>query len=342
MRYLVGAVSVFAVAAVAFGAEPSLEDRARAIFKPLPKQYDAKENPITPAKVELGKMLFFDKRLSKNHDVSCDSCHDLANFGVDGNPTSTGHRGQKGGRNSPTVYDAGNHIAQFWDGRAPTLEEQAKGPVLNPVEMAMPDKAAVEKVLRSIPDYAKAFKQAFPGDKDAVSFDNMALAIGAFERTLVTPSRFDAYLQGDAHALTQPEKDGLKAFMDAGCIMCHSGEGLGGGMYQKFGLAVPVLDLKDTGRFEVTKQESDRFVFRVPGLRNTAKTGPYLHDGSVATLEDVVSVMATHQLNKNLGKAEVASIVTFLKSLTGELPKKSIAAPKLPASGKDTPKPDPS
>lgn len=324
----------------AFAAEPTLEERAKGFFKPLPKQYDSKDNPITAEKVELGRQLYFDKRLSKNQDVSCASCHELAKYGVDGAQFSTGHKKQKGGRNAPTVYNAGNHIAQFWDGRAPSLEEQAKGPVLNPVEMAMADKAAVEKVLKSIPDYGKAFKKAFPGNQEPVSFETMALAIGAFERTLVTPGRFDKYLAGDAKALTDAEKAGLKLFMDVNCTMCHTGEALGGTMYMKLGLVAPWPNLKDQGRFEATKSEADKFFFRVPGLRNVDKTGPYLHDGSVKTLDESVALMAKYQLAKDLKKDEVASIVTFLKALTGELPK-NLAAPKLPASGKDTPKPDP-
>lgn len=326
---------------LAFAAEPTLEERAKGFFKPLPKQYDSKDNPITPAKVALGRQLYFDKRFSKNQDVACASCHDLAKYGVDGEQFSTGHKGQKGGRNAPTVYNAGNHIAQFWDGRAPTLEEQAKGPVMNPVEMAMAGKDAVEKVLKSIPDYGKAFKKAFPKDKDPVTLDNMALAIGAFERTLVTPSRFDKYLAGNAKALTDAEKAGLKLFIDVNCTMCHTGEAVGGSMFMKLGMVQPWPNLKDQGRFEATKNEADKFFFRVPSLRNVEKTGPYLHDGSVKTLDEMVTLMAKHQLGKELKPDEVASIVTFLKALTGELPK-NLAAPKLPASGKDTPKPDPS
>ncbi len=339
MRLIIAAA--LSLSALSLAAEPTLEDRAKAIFKPLPKQYDSKDNPITPAKVDLGKMLFFDTRLSKNHDVSCNSCHGVDKFGVDGAQFSTGHKGQKGGRNAPTVYNAGNHVAQFWDGRAATLEDQAKGPVLNPVEMAMADAAAVEKLLKSIPDYEKAFKKAFPGDKEPVTFDNFAKAVGAFERTLVTPSKLDKYLAGNKGALSQEEKDGLKLFLDTNCTMCHVGEALGGTMYMKFGLVAPVPGLKDLGRFEATKNEADKYFFRVPALRNVEKTGPWFHDGSAKTLEEAVVVMAKHQLGKELKKEEVASLVAFLKALTGELPKKALAEPKLPASGKDTPKPDP-
>ncbi len=339
MRHLFLCCAALA-ASSAFAAD-SIQDRAKKTFKPLPAQFDSKDNPITPAKVELGKLLFFENRISKNHDLSCNSCHDVAKYGVDGAPTSTGHKKQLGGRNSPTVYNAGNHVAQFWDGRAPSLEEQAKGPVLNPVEMAMKDAAAVEAVLKSIPDYPPLFKKAFPDAKEPLTYDTFAKAVGAFERTLVTPSRFDKFLLGDAKALSDAEQKGLAKFMDVGCTACHTGEGLGGGVYMKYGLVKPVPGLKDTGRFEVTKAEADKFVFRVPSLRNVEKTGPYLHDGSAKTLEEAVKLMGTHQLGKDLSKDDVDSLVTFLKALTGELPSKAIAAPTLPKSGKSTPKPDP-
>lgn len=336
---LLSCVTLLAASALA---ADSVQDRASKTFKALPGQFDAKDNPITPAKVELGKLLFFETRISKNHDVSCNSCHDLAKFGVDGAPTSTGHKKQRGGRNAPTVYNAGNHVAQFWDGRAATLEDQAKGPVLNPIEMAMKDAAAVEAVLKSIPDYEAHFKKAFPDAKEPITYDNFAKAVGAFERTLVTPSRFDKYLAGDAKALTDAEAKGLAKFMDLGCTACHTGEGVGGSVYMKYGLVKPVAGLKDQGRFEVTKAESDKFVFRVPSLRNIEKTGPYLHDGSAKSLEEVIKLMGTHQLGKDLSKEDVDSVAAFLKSLTGELPTKAIAPPTLPKSGKATPKPDPS
>lgn len=332
-------VAVVTLSSVAL-AGPSLEDQAKALFKPLPKAFDTKDNPITKEKVELGKLLYFDARLSKNHDVSCNSCHDVAKYGVDGAPTSTGHRKQRGGRNAPTVYNAGNHVAQFWDGRAQTLEAQAKGPVLNPIEMAMKDEASVVAVLESIPGYLPLFQKAFPGQDKPITYDNMAKAIGAYERTLVTPSRFDQWLAGDAKALTDAEKKGLETFVSAGCTACHMGEGVGGGMYQKLGLVKPVPGLKDNGRADITKKEADRFFFKVPSLRNVEKTAPYLHDGSIKGLDEVVKFMGTYQLGRDLKKEEVDAIVTFLKSLTGELPKDT-KAPKPLASGKTTPKPDP-
>lgn len=310
-------------------------------FKVLPAKFETDKNPITDAKVKLGRTLYFETRLSKNHDLSCNSCHDLTKFGVDGKPFSSGHKGQLGGRNSPTVYNAGNHVAQFWDGRAPTLEEQAKGPILNPVEMAMPDEKTVVKTLESIPDYEKLFKEAFPDDKDPITYDNMAKAIGAFERGLVTPSRFDKFLGGDQAALNDAERAGLQKFVSTGCNTCHDGAALGGTTYKKLGDKKAFPGLKDNGRFDATKKEEDKFFFRVPSLRNVAKTGPYFHDGSVKSLEEAVDKMAQYQLGVQLKEDEVKSIVSFLNALTGELPTAYIKAPELPKSGDKTPKPDP-
>lgn len=322
-------------------ATQSPEASYRTIFKPLPAEMPSKTNPITPAKIELGRMLYFDKRFSKNHDVSCNSCHDLARFGVDNEPTSPGHKGLRGDRNSPTVYNAAGHFAQFWDGRAADVEAQAKGPVLNPVEMAMPDEASVLKVIRSIPGYSEPFKKAFPGEADPITYDNFAKAIGAFERKLVTPSRFDAWLKGDDAALTAGEKTGLKLFVENGCVACHTGTYLGGGMYQKLGLVKAWPNLTDKGRGKETKNPAEDYFFKVPSLRNIEKTGPYLHDGSVKDLTEMVKLMATHQAGRTMADADAASIVTFLKSLTGTLPADYIKAPTLPASSETTPKPDP-
>lgn len=229
---------------------------ARLIFAPLPEVMKSESNPISDEKIELGRMLFYDKRLSKNQDISCNSCHLLDKFGVDGKQFSTGHKNQKGGRNAPTVYNAGLHIAQFWDGRAKDLEEQAKGPVLNPIEMAMPDEKYVLTVLKSISGYVEAFKKTFPDDADPVSYDNMAKAIGAFERKLVTPGRYDKFLAGDDDALTVEEKQGLQKFVQTGCIQCHMGPAVGGALFQKLGLIKPWPNLKDEGRYEATKNEA--------------------------------------------------------------------------------------
>ena len=317
-------------------------DRALAsAFQPLPKVLGTPEQ-TTEARVELGRMLFHDTRLSRSQQVSCNSCHTLDRWGVDNEPTSLGHKGQRGGRNSPTALNAAGHFVQFWDGRAQDVEAQAKGPVLNPVEMAMPDAAAVEATLRSIPGYQPLFAKAFPNAAEPVTFDNAANAIGAFERTLVTPSRFDAYLEGDDGALTAEEKRGLTLFVQTGCPTCHAGPFLGGHIYQKAGLVKPWPNQKDQGRYEVTKNDADRMTFKVPGLRNVAKTGPYFHDGSVANLEEAVKLMARHQLGRELSDADARTIVVFLGSLTGDVPAGMRAVPALPPSGPDTPKPDPS
>lgn len=312
-----------------------------AAFKALPADMASEQNPSTDEKVALGRMLYFDTRLSKNHDISCNSCHALDKGGVDGEQFSKGHKGQLGGRNSPSVLNAALHMAQFWDGRAGTVEDQAKGPVLNPVEMAMPDAKQVEKVLSSMPQYVEAFAKAFPAEKQPLSFDNAAKAIAAFERKLVTPGRWDKFLGGDQEALTQAEKDGFDTFMASGCVACHAGVGVGGGMYQKLGLVQPWPNQKDQGRFEVTKNEADKMMFKVPSLRNVAKTAPYFHDGSARTLPEAIKLMAKHQVGKELSDAEVTSIATFLEALNGEAPAALIAAPELPPSTAKTPKPDP-
>jgi len=308
------------------------------MFKALPDAVESQKNPITEAKVNLGRMLYYEPRLSKNHDVSCNSCHDLAKYGVDGQPVSDGHKGQKGTRNAPTVYNAAGHFVQFWDGRAPDVEEQAKGPVVNPVEMAMSSDKAVVAVLKSMPEYVDAFKKAFPADKDPVTFENMARAIGVFERRLMTPSRWDKFLNGDQAALSNAEKAGFNRFMEVGCQACHAGAYLGGEVYQKLGAVKPYPDTSDAGRQAVTKQESDRLVFKVPSLRNIDKTGPYFHTGKVATLEGAVKEMAEYQLGKQLTDDEIASIVTFLKTVTGDIPAEYIKQPELPKSTSKTPK----
>ncbi len=310
-------------------------------FRALPAAFSSAKNPGTPAKIALGRMLYYEPRLSKNHDISCNSCHQLGKYGVDNNPRSPGHKKQLGGRNSPTVYNAAGHITQFWDGRSPDVEDQAKGPVLNPVEMAMPNAAAVVKVLKSIPGYVVAFKKAFPKSKDPVTYDNMAKAIGAFERNLTTPARWDAFLKGDKAALTNKEKKGFMLFVMTGCITCHTGPLLGGHMYQKLGLVKAWPGNKDTGRFQVTKNPVDKAMFKVPSLRNVEKTGPYLHDGSIKTLHKAVSMMAQYQLGRKLNAQQVDLIVAFLKSLTGKINTAYIKKPKLPASSSTTPKPNP-
>jgi cytochrome c peroxidase len=310
-------------------------------FEPLRDQIESTGNSITTAKVELGRMLFFEKRLSRGQDLSCNSCHDLAHYGVDGQPTSPGTHGVRGARNSPTVYNAAGFFAQFWDGRAGDVEAQAGGPILNPIEMALPSAEQAERVLRSMPEYATAFEQAFPNEAEPVTFANVGRAIGAFERRLTTPSRWDDYLRGKQDALTDPEIEGLSVFTNVGCMVCHTGEFVGGSMYQKAGVVEAWPNQKDQGRYETTKLDVDRMMFKVPSLRNVAETAPYFHDGSAATLEIAVKTMGKHQLGLQLRDSEVSAIVAWLEALTGKLPERYVAAPPLPPSATATPPPLP-
>lgn len=314
----------------------ALSNQAGELFGPLPAIDTAS---MDETKVSLGRMLYYDARLSLDRDISCNSCHQLNKFGVDNEPTSPGHMGQRGDRNSPTVYNAGMHIAQFWDGRAADLAEQAKGPVLNPVEMAMPSEAAVITTLASVPGYADLFEAAFPDDEPALTYDNVAKAIASFEEGLITPDRFDAFMQGNLSALSTPEINGLETFIQTGCASCHNGPALGGTMYQKMGLVKPYAT-GDVGRFAVTGNEADKYVFKVPGLRNIARTAPYLHDGSVTRLIDTIRLMAEHQLGKTLSDADAASIAIFLESLTGTPDADYIAKPELPADSDKAPQSD--
>ncbi|KAB2654743.1 MAG: cytochrome-c peroxidase, partial [Verrucomicrobia bacterium] len=280
----------------------------------------------TPAMVALGKRLYFEKRLSANDSQSCNSCHavDRGLGGVDNEPTSPGAFGKRGGRNSPTTLNAGFHIAQFWDGRAEDLKAQAKGPILNPIEMAMPDEKAVLAKIGAIKSYRRDFQKAFPGD-NSLTYDNLALAIAAFERTLVTHDRFDDFLKGNDRALSDAELKGLRTFLTVGCTTCHNGPLVGGNGFRKVGAVNPYENTKDRGRVAVTKEEEDDLLFKVPSLRNIAVTAPYFHDGSQATLHDTVRKMGWLQLGLKLEPAQVESIATFLGALTdkGRAPKKS-------------------
>jgi len=237
------------------------------------------------------------------------------------------------------VYNAAGHFVQFWDGRAPTVEEQAKGPITNPVEMAMPSNTAAVQVIKSMPEYVAMFQKAFPQESDPITYNNMALAIGAFERGLVTPSKWDAYLTGDHSALTDAQKEGFNTFSGTGCQWCHAGAYVGGAAYQKLGVVKPWPNQSDQGVYQLTKDDTDRMVFKVPSLRNIKKTGPYFHDGSVATLEDAIRNMAVHQRGVTLNDAQVKSIEAWMDSLTGEIPASYIKSPELPKSTAQTPQP---
>ena len=300
------------------------------------------DNPITREKIELGKMLFFDPRLSASGVISCNTCHNLGTGGDDNLPTSVGHGWQKGPRNSPTVLNAVFNKAQFWDGRAEDLKAQAKGPVQAGVEMAnQPENVVI--TLKSLPEYVERFERAFPGEADAVTFDNMAKAIEAFEVTLVTPNApFDQWLEGNDGALTETQKAGLAQFLEKGCPSCHTGVNVGGQDYFPFGLikkpGADILPPSDKGRFQVTKTASDEYVFRAAPLRNIALTAPYFHSGQVWDLEQAVDVMGTAQLGAVLNAEETALIAEFLRTLTGEQPR--VEYPVLPVETAETPKPE--
>lgn len=317
--------------------------QARSIFSPIPYEPPEIEgNPYTPGKVELGKMLYFEPRLSASWLISCNTCHNVGMGGVDLLETSIGHGWQKGPRNAPTVLNAVFNIAQFWDGRAEDLAEQAQGPVQAGVEMnATPERAV--RTLKSMPEYVDRFRAAFPGETDPVTFENMALAIEAFEATLLTPdSPFDLFLKGSSDALSEGEKEGLNLFITKGCTACHNGVNVGGDGYFPFGLvAAPDSDVRpieDRGRFAVTNTAEDEYVFKAPSLRNVALTAPYFHSGKVWDLTDAVRIMGTAQLGAELTGPEVDAIVTYLGSLTGSQPE--VDYPILPPHTAETPLPD--
>jgi cytochrome c peroxidase len=323
-------------------------------MKPLPQKVPVPaDNPITPAKIELGKMLYFDPRLSIDGTVSCNSCHNVMSDGGDGRPVGVGVRGQRGGRGSPTVWNSAYNTVQFWDGRAASLEDQAKGPLTNPIEMGMANHDEVMKRVNQIPGYVAAFKKAFPKDKDAVTIDNLAKAIATYERTLITlNSPFDRYIKGNKKALTVQQVKGMKLVEEIGCTSCHTGENFSGdgfkmgeGHYQPFP-QIPgskfdkMYDLlADKGRFEVTKKDEDKNHWRVPTWRNVALTAPYFHNGKVKTLDEAVRVMGKTQLGMDLTDEQISNIVAFLNSLTGEFPKQTM--PKLPPTENFTLTPDP-
>ncbi len=288
-------------------------------FQPLPEQMPGSEND-TEDKIKLGKKLFFDARLSINDKQSCSSCHRLEDGfgGADNLPTSPGAKGQLGTRNSPTVLNAGFQSSQFWDGRASNLVEQAKGQILNPLEMAMPSEKAVVDKIGAILEYQVAFKKAFPKASPAVSYQNIAEAIAAFERTLVTPSRFDDYLMGQTDALNEQEKRGLNTFIRVNCVSCHDGPMLGGVTFERMGQEIPYDNQSDQGLYLLTKNNVDRMYFKVSMLRNVALTAPYYHDGLVKTLEEATHLMAKLQLGEEVTPQQVDDMVSFMKALTGK------------------------
>lgn len=329
---------VSAVVAVAM-----LSAAAAVAMDALPKTVPTpRDNPTTPAKVELGKKLYFDPRLSSTGTVSCNSCHNVMEAGEDDRPVSLGIEGKPGGRSAPTVWNAAFLSVQFWDGRAPSLEEQAKGPMVNPVEMGMVDHAAVIKRIASIPGYAQEFRDVFGGE-NAVTIDNAAMAIAAYERTLITPnSAFDRYQAGDKSALSVRAQRGMRLVESTGCVACHNGPVFAGpalpegqGFFMKFPVVASSEYEKlyrlsdDQGRYTATKNPGDKNMWRVSQWRNVAVTAPYFHNGSVPTLEEAVRVMAKTQLGRDLRPNDVSDIVAFLGSLTGEFPAQTM--PRLPS-----------
>ena len=295
----------------------ALRAKAKAVMQPLPDKMPGAEKDL-PATIALGEKLYFEKRLSVNGKQSCNDCHmvDQNRAGVDNQPTSEGAHGKRGDRNSPTTLNAGFHFAQFWDGRAKDLVEQAKGPVLNPVEMAMPDEKEVVRRLETDANYPQLFKAAFPGEDKPINYDNFARAVAAFERTLITRDRFDDFLRSDDKALSTQELQGLNLFLTVGCTTCHVGPTIGGNMYQKIGLIHPYANTNDVGRIKVTSEEWDQYRFKVPSLRNVALTYPYFHDGQARELRSAVKQMAYMQLGKELTDNEISSLAAFLNSLS--------------------------
>jgi len=319
-----------------------LRERANQLFKPVPTAEDIiKERNLNADQIELGRMLFFEPRISKSHIITCNTCHSLGTGGADNVPTSIGHNWDAGPRNSPTVLNAVFNATQFWDGRAGDLQEQAEGPIQADVEMnATPE--MVEEVLNSIPAYQELFAKAFANDKKPVTFTNATEAIGVFEKTLVTPNAsFDKFLAGE-DALNDEEQKGLALFMDKGCTACHSGVNLGGQSFFKFGqVQAPdekVRPASDKGLADLTGDANQEYFFRASPLRNIALTAPYFHSGVVWSLEEAIDIMAKAQLGQTLEKDEIGAIAAFLHTLTGEQPK--VEYPILPASTAKTPKPD--
>ena len=317
ISHIITALLLTATTSVIADNSELLISRANRIFSPLPDTMPGSEND-TPQRIALGKKLFFEKRLSINNTQSCASCHRLKDgfAGVDNLPTSPGAKKELGTRNSPTVLNAGWQDSQFWDGRAEDLVEQAKGPILNPVEMGMPNEEAVEKKIQDIPEYQNDFSKAFPGEDPAISYQNIAEAIAAFERTLITPARFDDFLNGDASALNKAEQRGLDTFIKIDCRSCHDGKLLGGETYEPLGKENPYENQTDQGMYLVTNDENDRMFFKVASLRNVALTAPYFHDGKISTLDQAVRKMAELQLDEKLTDQQVSDITSFLKALT--------------------------
>jgi cytochrome c peroxidase len=318
--------------------EAALLKEAQGMFQPLPKDMATPAFPTTPAAVDLGRALYFDPRISVDGTVSCSRCHQPALYGTDALPKSRGAHDKLNPRNAPTVLNAALQFAAHWRGERKSVEDQATQSLIGPASFGNPDYASVIAKIRAIPGYTQMFEKAFPNDEDPIKPENWGRAIGAYERTLVTPSPFDAYLKGDVEALSPAERAGLRRFIATGCVSCHNGVAVGGGMFEKFGIVEDYWKEAgskevDKGRFDVTHDPADLYVFKVPSLRNVAMMPPYFHDGSVEKLSDAVRVMAKVELGKDLSDEDARDIVAFLKSLTGTLPEQFARAPVLAPSG---------
>ncbi len=337
-RFMTGMIFLFCLTGSLFGEnmDDALQKQAQQLFGPLPTVMESDQNPLTPQKVKLGKILFYETRISIDGTVSCAKCHPISLYAADGLPTSVGNHCKANPRNAPTLFNAASQISEHWIGNRTSVEDQAKQSVIGPPAFGMVKYEDVEKRLKEYKEYVIMFKEAFPLDKEPVTVDNFAKAIGAFERTLVTPSPFDSYLSGDPKALTGAQKKGLNTFIQTGCMGCHSGTYVGGQMYQKFGILEPYWkytksEKPDEGRFAVTKVETDKYFFKVPVLRNVEKTPPYFHDGSIATLIEAITIMAKIQLGRDLTAAQAGEIADFLKSLTGKISEDAMTVPLLPS-----------
>ena len=317
--------------------DDDLMQQARALFKPLPADFGDAQHPLSPERVALGKMLFFDPRVSLDGTTNCAKCHQPFLYGADGLSKAIGVKDRTGRRNAPTVLNTALQLSQHWNGDRADVEDQAMKALLGPASFGNPDYPAAMAKLAAIPGYRPSFEKVFPSEKEPVTPENWAKAIGAYVRTLASPSPFDSYLKGEAGALSAREQSGLRKFIANGCAGCHNGVGVGGAMYAKFGVFEDYSKATgsktlDPGRIEVTKDPGDQHVFKVPPLRNVAKTPPYFHDGSVESLPEAVRIMARIQLGKTLSDGDVGDIVAFLGSLTGTLPRDFVTMPELPAA----------
>ena len=334
---IIGILASMSQASTASQTREPLLKQARALFKPLPKDMATPEYPVSPARVALGKRLFFDPRISLDGTVSCSRCHQVSLYGTDALAKAVGVKDRVNPRNAPTVLNAALEFAAHWRGDRKNVEDQATQALIGPPSFGEPDYAAAMARLKAIRGYAPLFARAFPGEKDPITPENWGFAIGAYERTLVTPSPFDAYLKGNTRALSPMARSGLGKFISTGCAACHNGVDVGGGMFQKFGVMKDYWKETgstqiDKGRYDVTGKTGDMYVFKVPSLRNVAMTPPYFHDGSVATLPQAIRVMAKVQLGKTLSDQDVREITAFLNSLTGTLPADFHEPPVLPAA----------